>query len=753
MNKDIVGNKRVGLLLTILLTFIVFVVYFGANPITHLKTNYFSNGGDLMKDIYATTYHVKYDSSYLHCGAMNYPYGDYYTYCGTVPYVSFPIQVLHNMGVTNAPNYVNAFLAFLVIASLFLSALFLFLLLKELGVHPILSVLAAVAITFLSPQIDRIGGHLTLSFVCVYPMMIYFLVKHYKTAKYRYCIYFGLLMLFAGMSHPYFLVTFAYVSAFYCIFIFFKDKQKFNGIKGVLMCLLFQLILPTILFYLIWGYGDTPADRTAIPWGFYEYRGRVEGLLFFHGRPFWGPLKKPVEWESFCYIGTVSCIMLVVIVISMIVAECKGKFKEIFAITDNPVLNVLFYAAFLMALVSCAFPVMFGLNVLKYLGPLAQMRAVGRFLMLSYYVMNVIAIYLIAHFSKKIGGKVWPVVFAVLAVGIYAYDVNRNCTGYKQRYNNDIPCLSDVNNELDVNQWVKETDWKDKYQAVLPLSFIHVGSEHIWLNCSQKRFFDAVYVSLKTGLPMMSNSSSRASIKNTYKTVSISMLPVVDYPFLKDLPNDKPLLVIVSDTAVLKDNDNRVLSYSSFLAEHNDIKFYTLEIDSLYKLCADFRHELAEKVQKTEPSTSFYYENWDSADGSLLCKLDEKTLIFDGDLPSDDASFLVSFWVGDYLKDLHSRSTVRIYEIDENGQQWEIRDYQLHKNCKAVYDECGIIEFLVNTSGNNKHLRITLENVYEPLTAVPLDNLLIRPNDTHAVTESEGRVFYDNLPVVDYEFN
>lgn len=747
MNNNSAKRNLKTILLTVIITFVVFVIFFGINPIIHLKTNYFSDGGDLIKDIYTTTYHVKYDTSYLHCGAMNYPYGDYYTYDGIVPYISFPLQMLYKMGVTSAPDYINAIMALFVIVSIFLGTIFFYLLFEELGLNSFLSVFAAIAITYLSPQIERIGSHLTLSFLCIYPMMIYYIIRHYKTARYKYCVYYGLVMLFAGLSHAYYLVIFAYISFIYCLFICFKDKQKYHGIRGVITCFVFQMVLPAILFFIICGYGDVPTDRTSIPWGFIEYRGRIEGLLFYNGRPYWWQPKVPVNYETINYMGLVSCVMLLIIIIEMIITVCRGKYKDAFTITDNPVLNIMFYATLLLTIICCAFPVWFGESILKYIGPLAQMRAVGRFLILPYYVMNVISVYLIFNYSKKIGWKYITVMIMAVTVGLYVFDVNRNRKDYKIKYNNSVSKLSDVNNELDINQWVNEIDCK-RYQAILPLPFTHVGSEHIWLNYNRKKFFEFMYVSLKTGLPMMSNNTSRTSISDTYKNVSISMIPIVDYPFLDDLPNDKPLLVVVTDTMSLKANDKRILSHAEFLTETNKFQLYSLDNKSLYKICADFRSELCDKVNEIEQQDDFYIENWDTVGGCLSCRLDEMTVVYDGNIPTNTTTFEVSFWVSDYLEDLYSRSSMRIYEVNKDGHKAEIKSCQLFRNNIAVYNGWGLIEIAVNTSGNNKRIIITLENPYKPHKIMRIDNLVIKPNDAHVVVQNIEGVFYDNIPVI-----
>ena len=75
--------KYVGAVLTLVFTLVLFRLFFGAGMLTHGSQYFFSvSSYDLIKDVYNTTYHVRYDSSFVHCTSMAYPYGEHHTYTG-----------------------------------------------------------------------------------------------------------------------------------------------------------------------------------------------------------------------------------------------------------------------------------------------------------------------------------------------------------------------------------------------------------------------------------------------------------------------------------------------------------------------------------------------------------------------------------------------------------------------------------------------------------------------------------------------
>jgi len=239
------NSNLVGSVITLLLAFLFFLLFFGSKMLTTIDTNFFSTtSSDLIKDLYTTSYSVKYDSLYLRNNPMNYPYGEHFTYTGNQVFISFPLKILTNLGLNNASEYVLPLINLHVILSIFLCSLFLFLLFKELKLSNIVSILGAVMITFLSPQLQRTGGHLTLSYVFIIPLILLLLAKINNNNRLIYNVLLGLLLIWSGFAHPYYLIFFAALSTIYWIYVFFYEKSRLGGTKKIILSYAVQFIIP-----------------------------------------------------------------------------------------------------------------------------------------------------------------------------------------------------------------------------------------------------------------------------------------------------------------------------------------------------------------------------------------------------------------------------------------------------------------------------------------------------------------------------
>ena len=317
--------RYIGAGLTLVATLIVFRLFFGAGLLSNAHHFFFSLWSeDLIKDVYTTTYHTKHDSSFTHCTAMAYPYGEQYTYTGLQILVSAPLQLLQKMGVKDAWKACLPLINFYIIISIFLCALFLYLLFTELKLPPAPSLFGAVFITFLMPQLQRMGGHLTLSYSCVIPMALYFIARLHHTHHWKWSVLYGMLLLISALAHPYYLTFLADISVVYMAYLLFTHKKNqwtFTQL-GLHFCILF--ILPVLVFFILSSIGNTPLDRTTVPDGMYYYRGRLSGLLLPFHRIFMGtPIKnimgiKAPEWETCCYIGIVALITFIVWIIRIL---------------------------------------------------------------------------------------------------------------------------------------------------------------------------------------------------------------------------------------------------------------------------------------------------------------------------------------------------------------------------------------------------------------------------------------------------
>jgi hypothetical protein len=110
---------------------------------------------DGFKNYMTTAWHVTHDSSFTHYGGMGYPYGEHVLFTDNQPILSAAMQWWsHNISDMSG-RVVGAVNIFQVL-SLLLGAGIIFLLLRKFHIPAWYAGLAALGMTFLSPQYNRL---------------------------------------------------------------------------------------------------------------------------------------------------------------------------------------------------------------------------------------------------------------------------------------------------------------------------------------------------------------------------------------------------------------------------------------------------------------------------------------------------------------------------------------------------------------------------------------------------------------------
>ena len=85
---------------------------------------------------------------------------------------------------------------------------------------------------------------------------------------------------------------------------------------------------------------------------------------------------------------------LLFILASLVKKIYRRSWKTLLLVTDNYFLNMVFWASFAALLYSFGLPFILGLEFLvEYLGPLQQIRSIGRFTWLFYFAINLVVFY------------------------------------------------------------------------------------------------------------------------------------------------------------------------------------------------------------------------------------------------------------------------------------------------------------------------------------------------------------------------
>ncbi|HAQ18196.1 MAG TPA: hypothetical protein DCR40_03065 [Prolixibacteraceae bacterium] len=730
-------RKFSALAFPVILSFIVLFLFFG--PLLKDPNRvYFAPSGDGLKSYAASIYHLNYDSAYFRSGIQNYPYGEMAFFADCQPMITIPVKMMGQIGINLRP-YVVGMINLSMLFSIVLAVIFIYLIFTELKISWWFAAFASVGITMLSPQIGRLGGHFSLSHLMWLPMLIWLLMKFDRTKSVVISILIGLITFLAAGMHMYFFALFGFLFLFYWVFTLYTGQMKLKDYRWALH-LFIQFILPLVMVQLLTGLNDTVTDRTTHPWGFFTFKANPVTIFLPIHKPYATFLKQigiryDYEWEAFAFIGLVSLIGFLSGFYQMI-KRIKQK-QPWWKVSENKLITVFFWASVASLLLSFSIPFNLGLTfLLDYLGPIQQLRALSRFSWLFYYLINILVFYGIFSLMKH---GILMKIIALFALAFLWYDGYLNVAQYAPRLNNRIAELEDTSNTSPENAWIKLINPSD-YQAILPLPYFHVGSENVWLEskCDIKR--NSLIVSLKSGLPSMGVALSRTSISQTYKSLGLACVPVSPYPILSDLPNQKPLLLMVDHCNDLNQAEKNLVSHSSMVWQGPAFSFYRLPVAQLDTIALigqkAFETEMIPlREGKADTTTVLYFNGFDTnqtettffGPGAFTGEIGEWNHLLDlnikNGLPGDSCEIL--FWAKGYEKDLFARTIIEFVQKDgDQTMDYKFDQFQ-HFYTSLIEDWMRIrIPFVLKTS--NDRVMLSVRNKDLKHFRLLVDDLLIR---------------------------
>lgn len=764
-----IQSRQLGLLLTIALGFIILVIFY-QGPLFNPNTTYFATSGDGLKDYYNTVYYITHDSTVYHSYSMNYPHGEHIFYTGNQPSISFFLKFIHNNIVDISDNIVGI-LNLTMLFSVILGAIFLYLLLSHFKLPVFYSILISIGIAFLSPQLARMHGHFSLSYVFAIPAMLYLIAKFDQRNRYFISVIIGLFMLWALGTHVYMLGFHASIIMLYWIFRFLFYKETYKNRKNYFH-LAIQFIGPLVIFIAFTAFTDPVFDRTAYPWGFLFYRAYPESIFLPLGKPYAHFLLnysdfKYINWEGIAYVGLVATIGFLIALIFFIIQITKNRLKTFPQPSENYIMNIFFWTSLIMLLYSFGIPFIIGdaSQLIHYLGPLKQMRGIARFSWLFFYMINILIFYHIWNLHKKGLNRVIWVILVLLTTSFLYYDAYLNVRFWSKRVNNSIPALSDHQNKTDENQWLKEIDIS-RFQATIPIPYFHVGSENIWVNATCGITRPAYLVSWKTGLPTMGVMLSRTSISQTLENIELFNEPYRRPDILNKLTPGKSFLIVTIDDCIdIPPIQQNMIDKSITLYQSADFSLYECPWDSLVSVHNNPFYEILSEINEADlfphgdyltdhNVMNFQIEKFsESPDdnnyllpGSYSDRLQKGSWIYHKDIPNLEAGieYIISFWVHDLHKDLFMRSRLELQLRDSINQGHDAWRPELFRNVKAFDGNWALIErkFHFKNQGDIIRWRITNNDLRRAEYTV--SHVMIRPSHTNIYRKGDGWLMKNN---------
>jgi hypothetical protein len=740
--KRIFSDK--GLLLTLGLSLTILIVFYG-KLLLHPCHTYLGANGDGMQIYYETIYHIKFDSEFWRQNSINYPYGESIFFTGALPLVNNIAKIFGHNAAPLGIGLINLIVLF----SSVIGALFIYAIFRHLRVAWHYGAVCATGIAFLSPQMNRMDAHYSLAWIFMIPAMLYMLLRFYDFPSLKKSFLIALIVFIGAFTHLYYVAFFLAIGGVYWATLFFTNDRGFRRIGFVLKHTAVQFILPLLIFELLAKYSDHVTDRTAQPWGYLVFHSNFTGIFFPFEKPYADLFLKfwkhsIVEFEGKVYVGLAAIFGLLAITGIQIYRMARGRFRLIFSITDHKVLNIFFWTSVLLLFISFAKPFLNGNEEwLLYTGSLQQFRAIGRFAWVFFYVVNIIVVYRLYKVSQRNKYVLAATLFFIPA--LLLFDAYYNIKDKQDLYNNHIAELDDENNQLPQDQWLKNFN-SSVYQAILPLPYFHVGSETFFRDINDPEIINQTYlVSLKTGLPMMGVVSARVSIGQTMKLMPIVLDPLRPVPVLNDLPDNRPLLLVVREET-LDENEKRIVSIAKFVASSENYKVYSVlpsEIRNIQEHQYDVIKTEFDSIKKyssgkffvTDSNAVFLQRSYDNSDGpayrgkgGLHGGMRDFNVLIDTLVPKA-GEYIASLWMNNINKDVYPRTTFEVMSRDVAGKAQPYYYFVLKPTTiKAIDGSWALVELPVTIPCDNANLKITCWNYYMKKEAqFEADEFLLRP--------------------------
>jgi hypothetical protein len=751
--SDFFKTRYFGLVSVVMLSIIFLIIFYG-KVLFSLNTAFFSTDGDGIQSYYNSYYLQKFDTSLMFSRSMNYPYGEVSFYTLSQPLVAGTLKFISG-NVVDVSGYTVGVLNFLMLFSVLLAAVFLYLLFAELGLPVYFALFISVGIAFLSPQIDRFPGHFSLSYVFAIPLLLYLLLLFQKRHRKLLISSITGAVLFVLMTcHVYYFAFFGIAIVFYWISALFISKNNLSipPLKVALHIAL-QLVIPVVVFYLITNhYSYLVPDRPSRPYGFLVYKASPESVLL----PLWVDYGKflhkiwkfdDIQWEGVSYVGITAAIGFIVLLAGFLRKILRRNWKALFQVTDNYFLNIMFWASLATLFYSFGYPFIFGLEALvEYLGPLQQMRAIGRFAWLFYFVMNIVVFYRVWSWWQTSCKKALKNAVLILCMILIYTDVYYFLKNRQDYLNNKFTAWSDTRNAEPDNHWVARIDAK-KYQAILPLPFYHMGSDNYSINARCNMLANSFLVSMKTGLPIAAIYMSRASISQSIKNIALVLEPYRDLRILKDFPEKKPFLIVAARCNEFTPEEKNLLHLSFKIDSNTFFNLYRLDYDSLSVIPLRKSEEIAKEysnrpfqkqdsVYTSDSAAAVEHFNFDingQADGyqgkALQITGRSPVALFDNYIETgSDSIHLISFWLSPVDKDLFPKTRLEINLFNDKGTQYDYRNEMMGSFLKTVDGSWGLIEYPIRLARPGGRVRIAAYNTQIGKSLqYRIDELLIRP--------------------------
>ncbi|MFC6222102.1 hypothetical protein ACFP2F_02525 [Hymenobacter artigasi] len=567
---------------------------------------FFKDGGDALQSYFATAFYTMHDVGNRFTG-MNYPYGEHFNYPNLQPLLAAIMAFLQRHGVPTG-RYTVAITNLLPLVSVAFTPVVMYAILRRTRLPVLYAAVMALLIGFMSPQILRLDGHISLSYACFVPLLWYCIIRMQEAPRqWRWYVLFGVGTLLMGGMMLYFLACGCFFLMGHIAVLAWQQPRMRPWLGRMVLAAL----LPLLLFRgYIWA-TDHVADRPPNPYGLTVYISNTQSVF----TPVLGPLHDwwQAHWpsdeyndEGFAYVGLVSTLTLAVsVVLGLVAVVRRRQWQRLWRPALPLHLRTGLWAASLLLLLAFGMPFKWEWFawVTDHAGPVKQFRSLGRFAWPFYYVATTYTAYCLYRMwrylrRQRVPALAWvglPLLLfwateAWLQVSTKAEQVTvgTGASTFLDPSTGVVSRLSWVGRQL------------SDFQAILPVPYYNMGTDKFDLSGSSNSIYQGDKAAAITGLPLLATYVSRASVGQAMQHIQLFSSDMVPKELLAHFPNDKPILLLVTPD-YYTEAEQRLIKLGHLLVETPEASLYELPIAALAATALPRARILADSLLPTLP--------------------------------------------------------------------------------------------------------------------------------------------------------
>jgi hypothetical protein len=236
----------------------------------------FNEGQDAQRAYFTFMMYMRNQHAWFEFPYLNYPFGENIFYLDVNPlllfvlrplFYVFPFLIDYGIGIF---NFIHLF-------QLIICIIYLDIILKKIGLNIYYSIVGSLLITFYSPQLLKIAGNFSLSWLFIFPAAIYYILCWVEKYKFSYAIGLIVLAIISFFIHPYLgiiLTSFAVIT----LLLYLLLNKNMGWKNGFILFLI--SIIPLLLYMVTVKVTDIHLNRTTSPGGYMDnYLGIYEWLV------------------------------------------------------------------------------------------------------------------------------------------------------------------------------------------------------------------------------------------------------------------------------------------------------------------------------------------------------------------------------------------------------------------------------------------------------------------------------------------